>query len=246
MPHITLPIIDLTSKPQKASSDFSHDDLRLTQLLYGEQIKVQKSEGDWLFVHALEQNNYPGWIPTSAVSDAPKERSSHVVSALMTPLDGTLLSYATYLTPQEASRMNPDAIRAIPTTFNPQLMAQEAHLFLGAPYLWGGRSAPLPGKIASVDCSSLINLLYRAQGKLIPRDAHDQCAAATNTAAAIGTPVYLKKSERFNHVVIYLSENLCLESPETGKPVRTTPLTWKDDQVHVGEREGAYFHAKMF
>ena len=246
MPYITLPVVDLTAEPKKASADFSHDDLRLTQLLYGEELKIEKCEGDWLYISAVEQNGYLGWIPKSAVNQKDREIASHVVCALTTTLDNTLISYATYLTEDEAKRVNPQTIRPIPKAFDPHLLVKDAHLFIGAPYLWGGRSAPLPGKAASVDCSGFINLLYRAQGQLIPRDAHDQSIAAIDAPLLKGSVIYLRKKERNNHVVIYLSENTCIESPETGRCVQISSLNWDNDKVHIENREGAYFSVKMF
>lgn len=42
--------------------------------------------------------------------------------------------------------------------------------FLGAPYLWGGRS------FFGIDCSGFVQMCYRLCGRSLPRDAKDQAA----------------------------------------------------------------------
>ncbi len=246
MLYITLPVVDLRKEPKNPAQDFSHDDLRDSQLLYGEEISIEKQEGEWLKIRATEQFDYPGWIHESEATELPKRNVTHVVCSLMTPLNGQMLSYGTELTQEEARRVDPTAIRPIPSKVDPILLIEEAKLFLGAPYLWGGRCAPLPGKAASVDCSGLINLLYRAQGIHILRDAHDQFLAGQHSDPNPGTPIYLRKNDRFTHVVIYLTQNLCLQSPETGRSVQLSPLFYKDQKIHIEGREPAHFAFKKF
>ena len=45
---------------------------------------------------------------------------------------------------------------------------ETALMFLGAPYLWGGRS------IGGIDCSGLVQLSLMAAGICCPRDSHEQ------------------------------------------------------------------------
>jgi cell wall-associated NlpC family hydrolase len=45
---------------------------------------------------------------------------------------------------------------------------EAARSFLGVPYEWGGLSE------RGIDCSGLVHMAYRAAGRFVPRDAHEQ------------------------------------------------------------------------
>jgi hypothetical protein len=95
-----------------------------------------------------------------------------------------------------------------------------AKTFLKSPYLWGGRSSYKPGAsiLTGVDCSGLVNLLYRVHGMMIPRDAHDQFLKATPKNPEELKPGDLlfmsgaEKSSRISHVMIVAGGDLLLES----------------------------------
>ncbi len=104
-----------------------------------------------------------------------------------------------------------------------------ARLFLGVPYLWGGRSMPLPASPtdAGVDCSGLVNLVFRALGKDVPRDAHDQWLASDRLDAEdlrAGDLIFLSREEEpesIDHVLLSLGGEEVIEAPHTGDVVRT-------------------------
>ena len=235
---VSQPIVDLRSSPAIVlPSDYSHQEERETQLIQGEKLIFLEERGDWLRVGAIEQlryteqegwGPYPGWVHCSEVQEGFATQDSHVVC---TPGP---LSYGTFVASEAFSLQEGIRIRPIPISPNREQMVREAQCFIGMPYLWGGRSLSRLQQASSVDCSGLVNLLYRAQGICIPRDAHDQylISQPVNTLLP-GDPLYLAKNVRVNHVVMKLDELTFIEAPETGKKVRF--LKWGID---LWEEEG--------
>jgi hypothetical protein len=146
-----------------------------------------------------------------------------------------------------------------------------AKLFLGAPYLWGGRSVGFASskfpvlrssrsttaegggvqsselnanselkRFASgqpdskrrnthmgVDCSGLINLVFRANNIDIPRNAHVQWLVTpkiTHDAMQPGDLIFVSSQGEFSkisHVMIFLGGDEFIEALETGTVVKT-------------------------
>lgn len=231
---VNVPVADLRSKPDTVfQSDFSHQAERESQLLFNEPLALVEEKEEWLYVLALDQfrfapkkswHPYPGWVHRSEVRQEKEHKSlSYVVT------NPNIHSYGTYLFEPEAGS------RTIPKVPNRKQLVEEARLFVDLHYLWGGRShCPSPeSRISSVDCSGLVDLLYRAQGILIPRNAHDQYLASRPTKIPLpGDPIYLTHNKLITHVMIKLDADFYIESPETGKKVRI--LKWGKDLWEQG------------
>lgn len=97
----------------------------------------------------------------------------------------------------------------------------QARRYLGVPYVWGGTN-PATG----LDCSGLVQLVYRNLGIDLPRVSYDQATvgqavpdlahAQPGDILAFGTPA--------DHVAIYIGHGQMIEAPHTGSQVRVSDV----------------------
>ena len=221
---ISVPLADLRLKKQNCSQDFSHDDFRNSQLLFGERVELLE-KGEWPHIYAPEQGLF-GYVHASEISPY-KEKPTHVI----TTFDDEL-PFGSFGTKG----------RPLSKSFSRKQLIEDALQFLGMPYLWGGRSNHRQGPIGSVDCSGLINLVYRAQGILIPRDSGPQCRFSKECEKLLpGDLIYL--GDPISHVIMKVDEDLFIEAPQTGKSVRLLRWgqdIWDDGKLCFADREKRY------
>jgi cell wall-associated NlpC family hydrolase len=101
---------------------------------------------------------------------------------------------------------------------------------LGTPYSFGGDcTAAHSGNTArECDCSSLVQMAYRAAGISLPRLAHEQALAGVPVPSAAliqpGDLIFIPGSDgtrdRPGHVAIYIGNGLLAHAPQTGDVVR--------------------------
>jgi gamma-D-glutamyl-L-lysine dipeptidyl-peptidase len=84
-----------------------------------------------------------------------------------------------------------------------------ARTYLGAPYEWGGLTE------RGIDCSGLVHIAYRRLGRLVPRDADQQEAAATaidETDARPGDLVCFGDPGEAHHIAFWLGDGRILHA----------------------------------
>lgn len=269
---VNKPIVDLRKEPEEISQkDYSHNQLRLTQLLLGEPLILLKKMKDYLHVESVLQEHYTeeeGWHgyrgfihKSDALFVKEYAPTTHVVSAPWTTIEGKTVSFGTYLSlDHNGQAIFPDGsqkevtkshLRPLHTPFCRERIFQDATHFLNAPYLWGGCSAHGKEHVGSVDCSGLVYLLYRAQGVLIPRDAHPQLLKGRQISKEElrkGDLIYLSPESsptRASHVLVYKDKHTYLESPQTGEKVSEQRFETKFKEegtlVSIQGRKERYF-----
>ncbi|UMG92962.1 C40 family peptidase [Nocardioides sp. TF02-7] len=109
----------------------------------------------------------------------------------------------------------------------------EAKKYLGLPYVWGGTSIE-----TGVDCSGLVQSVYRALGYDLPRVSADQARAGTPVAslaeAQPGDLIAWDSSSRNNgadHIAIYIGDGKMIEAPRTGLDVRIVDVPSEPDYI---------------
>lgn len=107
--------------------------------------------------------------------------------------------------------------------------ALTAKKFIGAPYVYGGRSPK------GFDCSGLVWYVYRQYGLKLPNSSKKQAAVGRKVARSELIPgdlVFFKSKAQVDHVGIYIGQGQMIHAPGRGRRVTTVSLAEKYYQTH--------------
>lgn len=104
-------------------------------------------------------------------------------------------------------------------------IVDRAQQYLGLPYIWGGTDLS-----KGVDCSGLVQSVYKQFGIQLPRVSRDQSMAGVRTSISKLLPGDLVafspdlSNASVNHIAIYMGNGMILESPQKGGHVQIKAL----------------------
>jgi len=103
----------------------------------------------------------------------------------------------------------------------------QAKKYLGVPYVWGGTDPQV-----GLDCSGLVQLVFKDLGVTVPRVTYDQAEVGTEVdTLAEAKPGDLIVTRNGDHIGIYVGNNQMLHAPKPGKDVEIREMFEKDADI---------------
>lgn len=155
----------------------------VSQVLFGEQFEILERQQQWAKIR-LQYDAYEGWVDSKQYQEISSDLYQQLSREAIV-LNADLVEYVTgpnnflmpiplgasvsYLRHEEINTQQLDfeGLRISGVKPKNQLIPT-AFQYLNAPYLWGGKTP------FGIDCSGLVQMVYKLNGYQLPRDASQQ------------------------------------------------------------------------
>ena len=195
-------------------SEASHKAEMTNQILFGESFIIDKVKSEWSQV-TLIHDSYSGWIENKQFIEFDSINDNYYVSNKLNEkisinnseqqlVLGSLIPLGIDInTKLKLKLLNK------PKTLVKEDIKKISLKYLNSPYLWGGRT-PL-----GIDCSGLVQMVFRQLGYKFPRDSHEQ----EKVGNTINNLNYVKTGDlaffgekKITHVGIILENNTIIHA----------------------------------
>lgn len=202
----------------------------VNQILYGETFDIIDENEKWSKVK-LKHDNYIGWIDKKQWKKAEQhQQTTNVVREIFQEL---IINDRSIIVPMgsfvEKRKLNKLKIK--------NSVLHDAKLFLETPYLWGGRT------FMGIDCSGFTQVVYRANGIYLLRDAYQQATQGETIAFENirneDLAFFENKERKIIHVGILFKEDKKLKIIHASGKVRIDLL---DKKGIFNEETQSYSH----
>ena len=215
-------ICELTIVPvRKQPSDHSE---MINQLLFGDIITIEDQEGSWLLIKT-SHDMYEGWVDSKQIriiSDSEFHNIKNKKTIFFYDIYGIAtnnkgksinLLLGSQLPNHKENKISIDNriykikgnITGNKNLFNSENIIETAIKYLGAPYLWGGRSP------FGIDCSGFVQVVFGMCGIHLKRDAYLQAESGSTISfineALPGDIAFFDNNEgKITHVGIIIKD----------------------------------------
>ncbi len=209
MKHITCPLTYIPIRKEP-----SHKSEQDSQLIFGETANIIEESGEWLHIET-RFDNYIGWVERKTVKEIAHPEEEFDITGGFHRLVKTDNNSLWVSTGSELHSGRINSKEEFLIKINPELDEKNiltlAEQFLGSPYLWGGRT------FMGIDCSGLIQVLYKAIGIPLPRNASQQVSEGQTVPfieqAQPGDLAFFDNEEgEINHVGLIYNQSLILHA----------------------------------
>lgn len=157
----------------------------VTQILFGETFVVTDIDDKWIRI-VLDFDSYEGWVTKNQIVElnkddynAIKNSNSYILNDLITYISRTNNDLQIISLGASLPLYNNNSFQIAEGKYDfdgsvnlgkslKKNLVRTAHLFLNAPYLWGGRTP------FGIDCSGFTQMVYKVNGYKLFRDASQQ------------------------------------------------------------------------